>query len=133
MEPSGRRDPSDPDSGTPSSPGIAAMEAEICREVLAIHIESYSRAPANVRAHLWDDTVIVLLDGLELQPNEEFLIAEGHPEQVTSVRNRFQQTISANFEAVVERATGRRVVGFMSQQHVDEPRFAVEIFRLEPT
>jgi len=107
------------------------MEAEICREVLAIHIESYSRAPGTVRAHIWDDLVIVVLDGLELQPSEEFLISEGHPEAVTGVRNRFEEAISANFEAVVERATGRPVVGFTSQQHVSEPRFAIEVFRLE--
>jgi uncharacterized protein YbcI len=130
VETSGPRDPAEPDAHPPPSHSVAAIEAEICREVLAIHIESYSRAPAKVRAHLWDDTVIVLLEGLELQPNEEFLIAEGHPEDVTALRNRFQQSISANFEAVVERATGRRVVGFLSQQHVDEPKFGVEVFRL---
>ena len=75
--------------------------------------------------------MVVLLDGLELQPSEEFLITEGHPETVTAVRNEFQQAISASFKSAVERATGRRVVAFTSQQHVSEPRFAVEVFRLE--
>jgi uncharacterized protein YbcI len=106
------------------------MEAEICRGVLAIHIESYSRAPAKVRAHIWEDLVIVVLDGLELQPNEEFLVGEGNPDDVTALRNRFEESISANFDAVVERATGRPVVGFTSQQHVSEPRFAVAVFRM---
>ena len=132
MEASEPADPSEVDPRAPSSPSVEAIEAEICREVLAIHIESYSRAPAKVRAHLWDDMVIVVLDGLELQPTEEFLVAEGHPEDVTAVRNQYQQAISATFTAVVERAAGRRVVGFISQQHVNKPRFAVEVFRLEP-
>jgi uncharacterized protein YbcI len=79
-----------------------------------------------------DDTVLVLLDGLELQPSEEFLIAEGRPEAVVVVRNQFEQAMAPNFNAVVERATGRRVVGFASQQQVTEPRFAVEVFRLKP-
>ena len=123
-------DPSELDPPTPS-PSVEAMEAEICREVLAIHIESYSRAPANVLAYVLGDLVVVLLDGLELHPSEEFLITEGHPETVTAVRNQFQQAISASFKSAVERATGRRVVAFTSQQHVSEPRFAVEVFRLE--
>jgi uncharacterized protein YbcI len=127
----GGKEHSDVDSGEHSSPSVEAIEAEISREVLAIHIESYSRAPANVRAHVLDDLVIVLLDGLELQPSEEFLITKGHPETVTAVRNQFQQAISASFKSAVERATGRRVVAFTSQQHVNEPRFAVEVFRLE--
>src|SRR3954447_18872889 len=68
-------EPADPSElDPPSSPSVEAMEAEISREVLAIHIESYSRAPADVRTHVLDDLVVVLLDGLELQPSEEFLI-----------------------------------------------------------
>jgi uncharacterized protein YbcI len=124
-------DPSEPDARLSSPPSVEAMEAEICREVLAIHIESYSRAPTNVRAHIWDDLVFVVLDGLELQPSEEFLVAEGNPEVVTATRNQFEEAISANFDAVVERATGRPVVGFTSQQHVTEPRFAIFVFRLD--
>jgi uncharacterized protein YbcI len=76
--------------------------------------------------------VIVLLDGLELLPNEEFLISQGHEEVVASVRTQFQQAIAPTFRAAVERATGRRVIGFASHIQVDEPRFMAEIFRLEP-
>jgi len=115
-----------------ASPSVETMEAEICREVLAIQLNSYGRGAASIRAHVLDDTVIVLLDGLELQPSEEFLIAEGRAEAVTTVRNHYQQAIAASFKAVVERATGRRVVGFASQQQISEPRFAVEVFRLKP-
>jgi len=48
------------------------------------------------------------------------------------VREQFQQAIRSIFAAAVERATGRRVVGFASHAEVDEARFAVEIFRLGP-
>jgi hypothetical protein len=76
--------------------------------------------------------VIVLLDGLELLPNEEFLISQGHEEVVVSVRVQFQNAIGPTFRAAVERATGRRVIGFASHVQVEEPRFMAEIFRLEP-
>jgi uncharacterized protein YbcI len=118
------------DASLQSSPSVAAMEAEIAREILAIHLDSYGRGADSVRVHLLDDTVVVLLDGLQLQPSEEFLIAQGDADAVITVRRQFQQAIGASFAAVVERATGRRVVGFASQQQVSEPRFAVEIFRL---
>jgi uncharacterized protein YbcI len=116
----------------PPVPSVEAMEAEISREILAIQLDSYGRGAASVRAHVLDDTVLVLLDGLELQPSEEYLIESGRPETVVVVRNQFEQAIAPNFSAVIERVTGRRVVGFASQQQVSEPRFAVEVFRMKP-
>jgi uncharacterized protein YbcI len=113
------------------SPDVAATEAEICREILAIQRDSYGHGAANVSAHLLDDTVVVILDGLELAPSEEFLISDGQPDAVITIRNQFQQSIAPTFKAAVERATGRRVIGVASQQQLDEPRFAVEVFRLE--
>lgn len=54
--------------------------------------------------HVLDDTVVVLL----------------------------QKAIEPTFRAAVERATGRRVIGFASHIQLEEPRFMAEIFRLEP-
>jgi hypothetical protein len=51
---------------------------------------------------------------------------------VRELREHFQQAIQSTFRAAVERATGRRVIGFASHVQLDEPRFAVEVFRLEP-
>ena len=124
--------PGEVDPGLQSPTSVAAMEEEISREILAIHLDSYGHGAASIRVHVLDDLVVVLLDGLELQPNEEFLIGKGRSEAVTTVRNQYQQAIGASFKAVIERATGRRVVGFVSQQQVSEPRFAVEVFRLKP-
>ena len=121
----GRADPS-----LESSPSVGVMEDEIAKEILAIQLDSYGRAAATARAHVLDDLVVVLLDGLQLQPNEEFMITQGQASTVRTMRTEFQQAIASSFKAVVERSTGRRVVGFVSQQQVTEPRFAVEIFRL---
>ena len=125
--------PGEMDARPRSSPSVGVMEDEICREILAIELDSYGRGATSIRAHLLDDDlVVVLLDGLKLQPSEEFLIEEGREEAVIAVRNQFEQAIAASFKAAVERATGRRVVGFTSQQQVSEPRFAIEVFRLQP-
>jgi uncharacterized protein YbcI len=104
----------------------------VCRDVLAIQRDSYGRGAENAKAHVLDDTVIVILEGLELLPNEEFMIGRGQATAVRELREHFQQAIGSTFSAAVERATGRRVIGFASHVQLDEPRFAVEIFRLEP-
>lgn len=150
MESSGREehehDPSEPtlDPGQgPADPLAASEEAlgapseteieeSIARQLLEIHQENYGRGAGRARSHLEGDTLVVVLDDLELLPNEEFLIANGRGAAVKDLRTRFQQAIEATFRAAVERATGRTVTAFLSNTHLAEPRFAVEIFRLEP-
>ena len=124
-------DPS-PQRGEVQGPTDVQVADGIRRDILAIHRESYGRGADRAQAFVVDDTVIVLLDGLELLPNEEFLVENGKEEDVTNLRNQFQQTIEPTFRAAVERATGRRVIGFASHFALKETPFAVEIFRLEP-
>jgi uncharacterized protein YbcI len=133
-DPGRQQGPADPDPqrGEVAEPSAEQVADEICRDLLAIHRDSYGRAAAHAEAHVLGDTVVAIIDGLELLPNEEFLISEGHEETVSNVRTQFQQAIGPTFRAAVERATGRRVIGFASHVQVEEPRFMVEIFRLEP-
>jgi uncharacterized protein YbcI len=133
-EPGREQGPADPDPqrGDVAGPTAEEIADEICRDILAIHRESYGRTADAAHAYVLGDTVIVLLDGLELLPNEEFLINEGHAEAVGRVRTQFQKAIEPTFRAAVERATGRRVIGFASHVQLEEPRFMAEIFRLEP-
>jgi hypothetical protein len=50
---------------------------------------------------------------------------------VIEVRNRYQQAIETTFRAAVERATGRRVVLFVSATKLN-PNDVVEVFRPGP-
>ena len=122
----------DPSPKEAVAPPPEAVAEAVCRDILAIQRDSYGRGAENVKAHVLDDTVIVILDGLELLPNEEFMIGRGQADAVRELREHFQQAIESTFRAAVERATGRRVTGFASHVQLDEPRFAVEVFRLEP-
>jgi uncharacterized protein YbcI len=81
--------------------------------------------------HVLDDSVICFLDELELQRNEEFMISAGHADAVVEMRSRYEAAIKTTFQAAVERATGRRVVSFVSATKLS-PNYAVEIFRLGP-
>jgi uncharacterized protein YbcI len=63
---------------------------------------------------------------------EQTLLEGGRGSAVIQQRMEFQDLMRERFEAVVERATGRRVIGFMSgnQQH---PDMMCEVFILAPT
>jgi uncharacterized protein YbcI len=116
-------------AGQPSAQRIADSVAE---QLLRIHEQSYGRAATAVMSHLIDDTLIVLFEGLELLPNEEFLIASGEADTVAHVRSQYQKAIEPTFRAAVERATGRRVRAFSSHVQLGDDPFTVEIFRLAP-
>jgi len=96
---------------------------------MRLHREAYGKGARLAKVLADENTVVVIMDDLELLPNEEFLISEGHEVTVLETRARFQQAIRAKFSAAVERATGRRVIGFNSTTHLD-PNYIVEIFRL---
>ena len=63
---------------------------------------------------------------------EQTLLEGGRGAAVIQQRMEFQELMRERFEAVIERATGRRVIGFMSgnQQH---PDMMCEVFILAPT
>ena len=106
-------------------------ERQIGEELLRLHSEAYGKGAGKVRVHIMDDLVILVLDELELMPNEEFMIGEGEGDAVIHIRSRYQQAIEMPFRAAVERGTGRRVISFASNTKLD-PNYAIEIFRLGP-
>jgi len=112
------------------SGGPGVREA-IAAELLHIHDETYAKGARSAQTLIGDDTIVVLLDELELQRNEEFLISAGEGRAVLELRQRYQQAIETTFRSAVERATGRRVISFASITKVN-PNYVVEIFRLSP-
>jgi hypothetical protein len=52
-------------------------------------------------------------------------------DSILEVREHFEESIGATFAAAVEHMTGRRVIAFLSETHI-EPPFSVEFFRLAP-
>jgi uncharacterized protein YbcI len=63
---------------------------------------------------------------------EQTLLEAGRGAAVIQQRMELQELMRERFEAVIEHATGRRVIGFMSgnQQH---PDMMCEVFILAPT
>jgi uncharacterized protein YbcI len=77
-----------------------------------------------------NDTVICILRG-GFTTVERTLLDTGEVESVFQMRRSFQQAMEEDFRRIVEEATGRKTIAYMSSIHVD-PDLAVELFVLEP-
>jgi uncharacterized protein YbcI len=99
--------------------------------LVALLKEFYGRGPTRAKSYYEDDLVVCLLRG-GFTRVEQTLLAGGRGSSVIQQRMEFQELMRQRFEAVIEGATGRRVIGFMSgnQQH---PDMMCEVFILAPT
>ncbi len=95
-----------------------------------LHMRFFGRGPAKAKTVIVDDLVLcVLWDGFTTV--EQTLLERGQAAAVEEFRRTFQSTMEPQFTAVVEEATGRHVLAYMSQVHVD-PDIAVKLFLLAP-
>jgi len=99
--------------------------------LVALLKEFYGRGPTRAKSYYQDDLVVCVLRGGYTRV-EETLLDGGRGPAVIQQRMEFQDLMRERFEEVVERATGRRVVGFMSGNQQD-PDLMCEIFVLGPT
>jgi uncharacterized protein YbcI len=108
----------------------AGAMSEISRDLVRLHSEYYGKGPTRARTYMVSDTVMSILEG-GFTTVEATLIAEGKAEAVHDMRRSFQTAMEERFRAVVEKATGRNVIAYMSQIHTN-PDLAVELFVLGP-
>ncbi|TMK39120.1 MAG: DUF2294 family protein [Actinobacteria bacterium] len=99
--------------------------------IVALLKNFYGRGPTRAKSYYHDDLVVCILRG-GLSRVEQTLLEGGRDHTVVAQRIEFQEVMRERFVAVVERATGRRVIGFMSggQQN---PDLLCEVFVLGPT
>ena len=93
--------------------------------------EFYGHGPTRAKSYYQDDLVVCLLRG-GFSRVEQTLLEGGRGASVIQQRMDFQDLMRGRFEAVIERATGRRVIGFMSGNQQD-PDIMCEVFILAPT
>jgi uncharacterized protein YbcI len=91
--------------------------------------EYTGRGPTKARTTINRDTVMILL-GDTLTKGERKLVEKGEAEVVLQMRHRFQEAMRDDLIALVEIQTERKVVAFMSANHID-PDMAAEVFILE--
>jgi uncharacterized protein YbcI len=99
--------------------------------MVALLKEFYGRGPTRAKSYYEDDLVVCLLRG-GFTRVEQTLLEGGRGSSVIQQRMDFQELMRERFAAVVEDATGRRVIGFMSGNQQD-PDMMCEVFILAPT
>ncbi len=92
--------------------------------------EYTGRGPTKARTYVNEDLITVVLQDT-LTMGERSLVRDGEVELVLASRKAFQRTMSTQMIAAVERHSGRSVLAFLSDNHVD-PDVAVESFVLHP-
>jgi uncharacterized protein YbcI len=108
----------------------SGIAGEITRGLVRLHTEYYGKGPTKARTYMVNDTVVCLLYG-GFTTVEQTLIEEGNSEAVHDMRHSFQTAMEERFTHVVQDATGRKVVAYLSQIH-SSPDIAVELFVMEP-
>ncbi|MDA0163232.1 DUF2294 domain-containing protein [Solirubrobacter ginsenosidimutans] len=99
--------------------------------MVALLKEFYGRGPTQAKTYYHDDLVVCVLRG-GFTRVEQTLLDGGQGHAVIQQRMIFQEVMRERFEAVIEHATGRPVIGFMSGNQ-QNPDMICEVFVLSPT
>jgi uncharacterized protein YbcI len=106
------------------------VAASISNAVVHVLSEYTGRGPTKARTYIHDDLIAVVLRDT-LTRGERSLISNGNRDIVLQARKAYQDAMGADLVAAVESLTGRKVIAFLSDNHI-EPDVGVETFVLEP-
>jgi uncharacterized protein YbcI len=106
------------------------LAAAISNTVVRAIADTTGRGPTRARTTMGQDAIFVVVQDT-LTKGERTLVNAGDETMVLRVREAWQRTMHDSLNLEIEELTGRRVIGFMSTNHVD-PDVGVEVFILEP-
>jgi uncharacterized protein YbcI len=104
--------------------------AKIATATVQLMHQHTGRGPTKAKATINENIVTVLLADT-LTTGERTLVDNGRAERVIQLRHDYQLVMRDGLVDMVERELDRKVIAFMSQNHID-PDLAVEVFVLEP-
>jgi uncharacterized protein YbcI len=106
------------------------LAAALSNAVVRCMAEVSGRGPSRARTTIGHDAVFVVVEDTLTRAERE-LVRIGDEQIVLRMREGLQRAMHEALDREVERLTGRRVIGFMSTNHI-EPDLAVEVFILAP-
>jgi uncharacterized protein YbcI len=134
-----------PGSGHPSpaGPGVVEVDAQpvttstplaggqllaaISTSIVGILRDHYGRGPMKAKTYVLDDIIVVVMRGSGFTALEQTIMDSGEPDRVIAMREDFQRVMARRYKQTIEELTGRKVLAFLSQAHV-EPDITMEIF-----
>ena len=105
------------------------LNAAMTSALVGIHTEYLGRGPSSASTFHYGNVLVTLMHDV-LTPAEKSLTRSGQTEAVGRIRHLFQETMEGDFRQAIERLTGRKVLAFISGNHID-PDIAAELFILD--
>lgn len=105
------------------------LNAAITRAVVRVHSQYVGRGPTKAQTFYRGPMVVTVMENA-MTKAERSLVADGELDVVLAMRQKFQRTMRTDLVGEIERITGRKVIAFMSDNHV-EPDLAAELFFLD--
>ena len=105
------------------------LNAAITSALVGIQTEYLGRGPRSASTFHYGHVLVTLMHDV-LTPAEKSLTRTNQTEAVDHIRHLFQETMESAFREAVERLTGRKVLAFISGNHI-EPDIAAELFILD--
>ena len=117
---------------TESEPMLSGgpLLAAISTRIVGILREHYGRGPMRAKTYALDDIITVVMRGSGFTALEQTIMDSGEPNRVVDMRHEFQGWMAQRYTEAIEELTGRKVVAFLSQAHV-EPDITMEIFFMD--
>jgi uncharacterized protein YbcI len=113
----------------PTPETVGEMLAAISTRIVQLLRENYGRGPSRAKSYAMDDCIVcVLRDGFTA--HERTIVEGGQPGRVIEMRQDFQRLMERQYRETIETITGRQVVAFLSQAHL-QPDITLEIFFLD--
>ena len=119
-----------PEPGTNETLSGGRLLAAISTSIVGILREHYGRGPMKAKTYALDDIIVVVMRGSGFTALEQTIMDSGEPERVVELREDFQRMMAARYKRIIEELTGRTVVAFLSQAHI-EPDITMEIFFID--
>jgi uncharacterized protein YbcI len=131
VAPVGERGEAQPGGARPLAGG--SLLAAISTSIVKLVREHYGRGPIKAKTYALDDIVVCVMRGSGFTPLEKTMMESADSdrgERVVAMREDFQRLMSERYKDTIERLTGRKVLAFLSQAHI-EPDITLEVFFID--
>ena len=105
------------------------LNAAVTSAIVGIHTRHLGRGPKTASTFHYGSVLVTLMHDV-LTRAEKSLGQASHSEAIHRTRHLFQQAMEADFREAIERLTGRKVIAFLSANHM-APDIAAELFILD--
>jgi len=93
--------------------------AAISTSIVSILREHYGRGPMKAKTYALDDIIVVVMRGSGFTALEQTIMDDSGADRVVAMRHDFQRMVASRYKKAIEDLTGRQVLAFLSQAHVE--------------